>query len=108
MADVLPEFETTDVVGTTDSYVGSVGTTPVLVPSTAGTAIEEVGIRCAVDQPTSTRLEYSFDGTNYFKLKVGEARETELRGGITQIYIRAAGSGITSANYEIEMNRGQL
>lgn len=107
MADAIPEFEIADNVGTTDEFTGSVGTTAILVPGTAGNAIEEIYIRCAVDQPFFTRLEYSYDGINFRRLRVGEAREDEPRGGIRQVWVRAAGLGITSANYEIIMNRGQ-
>jgi hypothetical protein len=108
MADVLPEFESTDVLGTTDTYTGSVGTTAVNVPASAGNHIDELSIRCAVDQITIKRLEFSLDGgTNWFRLRVGEFYTEEPRGSITQIKIRAAGVGVTSVNYEISMNRGQ-
>lgn len=107
MVDPHPEFEQTDTAGSTDEYTSSVGTTAVLVPSTAGNDIEEIGIRCTVDQANNRRLEYSYDGINYKRLRVGEAREDEPRGGIKQVWIRAAGSGVTTVSYEIIMNRGQ-
>lgn len=107
MADLPPEWENSDTAGTTDTFIGSVGTSPTLVPAAAGFAIEEFSIRCAVDQPRNRRLEFSLDGVNYARLKVGEAREEEPRGGtVTQIWIRAAGSGVTTVNYEIFLNRG--
>lgn len=106
MVDALPEFETTDTLGSTDEFTGAVGTTPILIPSTPGNPIEEIGIRCAVDQTFNKRLEYSYDGINYRRLRVGEAREDEPRGGIAQVWIRAAGIAVTSVNYEIVMNRG--
>jgi hypothetical protein len=109
MADLLPEFESSDSHGTTTTFVGSVGTSAVQIPAVATTVIEEFSIRCTVDQPANTRLEFSIDGTNYARLKVGESREEEPRGGIIkQIWIRAAGSGVTTASYEIFLNRGLL
>lgn len=107
MVDAQPEFETSDNVGTTDEFTGTVGVSPIQIPSVAGNDIEEISIRCRVDQPNNRRLEFSFDGVNYFRLKVGEAREEEPRGGIKQVFIRAAGSGASSCLYEIIMNRGQ-
>lgn len=107
MVDAMPEFEQTDQLGSTDEFSSSVGTTAVKVPPTAGNDIEEIGIRCAVDQPPNTRLEYSYDGINYRRLRVGESREDEPRGSIKQVWVRAAGSGITTCKYEIIMNRGQ-
>ena len=106
MTDIRPEMETSDNWGTTELFVGSVGTTPTLVPAVAGFAIEEFSIRCAVDQARKRRLEFSLDGVNYARLKVAETREEEVRGStIKQIWIRAAGSGVTSVNYEIFLNR---
>jgi len=99
--------ETQDDLGTTDSFVASVGTTATNVPASAGENIEELSIRCAVDQPSNRRLEFSLDGgTTFFRLKVGESREEEPRGNLKQIKVRAAGSGVTTVNYEIIMNRG--
>lgn len=107
MVNKRPEFEQIDVVGTTDEFTGSVGTSGVLVPPVAGNDIEEIGIRCAVDQEFNRRLEYSYDGVNYKRLRVGESRDDEPRGGIKQVRVRAAGTGVTTVNYEIIMNRGQ-
>jgi len=107
MSDAAPEFESTDILGTTDSFIGSVGTSSTAIPSVAAGPIEELSIRCAIDQSANKRLEFSLDNTNWARLAVGESREEEPRGGtITQVFIRAAGSGVTSVNYEIFLNRG--
>lgn len=107
MVDIAPEFETTDRLGETLQFSGSVGTAPTNIPSVAGTDIEEFAIRCSIDQPIASRLEFSYDGgTSWARLGVGEAREDEFRGSIKQIKIRAAGP-LTAVNYEIIMNRGQ-
>jgi len=106
MTDSIPQFEITDNVGTTNQYSGTVDQTGISLPTVAGDPIEEVGIRCAIDQAFPSRLEFSYDGgTNWSRLAVGEAREDELRGSITQIKIRAAGT-LTTCKYEVIMNRG--
>lgn len=107
MPDLLPEFDTSDRYGATDEFSGSVGTSSILVPSVAGNRIEELVIRCAVDQANNRRLEWSFDNTNWKRLRVGEWQAFDPRGDLTQIRIRAAGSGVTSVDYEIIMNLGQ-
>lgn len=107
MSNVPAEFEATDKVGTTVLYSASVGTAGAWVPAAAGKYIDELSIRCQVDQPAATRLEFSFDGTVWHRLKVGESREEEPRGTITQVKVRAAGS-LTTAIYEIAINYGRL
>lgn len=104
MSDVPPEFETTDRLGTTDEFVGSVGSFAALVPPTAGELIDEFSIRCRIDQDESRRLEFSFGGTAWFRLKPGESRDEEPRGDIRQVRIRSTSASTVS--YEIVMNRG--
>lgn len=107
MVDNAPEFETTDKLGSTDEFTGLVGSTAILIPPVAGTKIDEISIKAAIDQPAARRLEFSFNGTDWFRLSVGESREEEPRGDIRQVYIRAAGP-LSQVNYEIVMNRGPL
>lgn len=104
MVDRKPEFEITDKLGSTDEYTGTVGTNAILIPPTVGARIDEISIKNRIDQIQATRLEFSFDGVNWFRLCVGESREEEPRGEIRQVFIRATGT--TSAKYEIAMNRG--
>ena len=112
MVDSQAEFESTDKVGTTDEFTGTVNNFGTTIPAVAGNEIDEISIRCRVDQPAATRLEFSFNGIDWFRLKVGESREEEPRKRdksgniIRQVQIRAAGS-LTTAQYEIVMNRGQ-
>ncbi len=106
MPDSIPQFEVTDQLGTTGMYAGTVDQTGISLPSVAGDPIDSVGIRNTIDQPFASRLEYSYDnGTNWCRLAVGEARDQDLRGYVTQIKIRAAGS-LTTCKYEVIMNRG--
>lgn len=106
MTDSIPQFEMTDSLGSTDTYAGTVDATGISLPSVAGNNIDEIGIRCTIDQPFASRLEFSYDGgTTWIRLAASEAREDELRGDIKQIKIRAAGS-LPTCKYEIIMNRG--
>ena len=106
MGDLIPQVEIKDFLGETLQYSGSVNQTGIFLPTVAGNPIDHVSIRNAIDQPFASRLEFSYDGgTNWCKLAVGEARDDELRGGITQIKIRAAGA-LTSCNYEVILARG--
>lgn len=106
MADSLPQFEITDQVGTSEIYSGSVNATGTNIPAVAGDPIDCFAIRCTPDQPQATRLQFSYDGgSNWITLRVSESAEWELRGYITQIKIRSAGT-LATAMYEIMMNRG--
>ena len=108
MSNIRSEFEIQDKEGTTVLYAAAVGVTAIAIPTVAGKFIDELSIRCTVDQATNRRLEFSFDNVVFHRLKVGETREEEPRGTIKQIYIRAAGSGVTSVNYELAINYGRL
>ena len=107
MSNIPAEFEQTDKVGTTVLYSGTVNAAGVWIPAVAGKYIDELSIRCRVDQPAATRLEYSFDNVVFHRLKVGEMREEEPRGDIAQVRLRAAGS-LATAIYEVAINYGRL
>ena len=106
MGDVHPEFEITDSVGTTVLYAGNVGTSSIQIPAVADKDIEELSIKAADDQPSPRRLEFSYDGVTWHRLRRGCSREEEPRGGIKQVHIRAAGTSPT-VDYEIAINYGQ-
>ena len=108
MANIAAEFELTDKIGTTVLYAASVGTTAIAIPTVSNKYIDELSIRCAIDQANNRRLEFSFDNSVFHRLAVGEMREEEPRGTITQVWIRAAGAGVTTVNYEIAINYGRL
>lgn len=95
--------------GTSTPFAAAVGTTAVDVPASAGSVIEHLAIRLASDQSndnSNRRLSFSIDaGTTYFHLKNGEVFVEDIRGSITQIKVKVTGSGVTTANYEIFMNR---
>lgn len=108
MSNVKAEFEMTDKEGTTVLYAGAVGTAGAWIPAVSGKYIDELSIRCAIDQAAARRLEYSFDNVTFHRLSVGEAREEEPRGTITQVRVRAAGAGVTTVDYEVAINYGRL
>ena len=108
MANTKSEFELTDKEGSTVFLAGAVDTTGAWFPTVAGKYIDELGIRCAVDQSNVRRLEYSFDNVTFHRLRVGKWREEEPRGTVTQIRLRAAGVGVTTVNYELSINYGRL
>jgi len=105
---VKAEVEMSDKQGETILYAGAVGTTALQIPTVADKSLDEVSVRCAVDQATNKRLEFSFDNVVFHRLSVGEAREEEPRGDIVKMYIRAAGLGVTTVNYEVAINYGRL
>ena len=107
MSNIPAEFEQTDKVGTTVLYSGTVNAAGVWIPAVAGKYIDELSIRCRVDQPAATRLEYSFDNVTFHRLKVGEMREEEPRGTITQVRLRSSGA-LATAIYEVAINYGRL
>ena len=109
MTDNAPQFEQTDKLGVSESYCGTTDATGITLPASPGAyLIDEIAVRCSIDQPFASRLEFSFDsGTNWHRLAVGEAWAEEPRGNISQIKIRAAGA-LSTAQYEIRVNRGPL
>lgn len=107
MAGPLPEFEQKDTLGSTVLYAGNVTSTPILIPTTPDKDIEELSIKAADDQPRFRRLEFSYDGATWHRLRPGCSREEEPRGHVKQVYLRAAGTSPT-VDYEVAINYGQL
>jgi hypothetical protein len=104
LPDAAPQFDTTDQSGTTTQFSGTVGTSVISLPASAGALIDEVVIQCSTDQLISNRLSVSFDGgTNYTKLVPGQAIYWEPRGQ-TQVKLLGNVAGVL---YEVTMNRGQ-
>lgn len=103
MADVLPQFENKDLVGSTTQFVGTVGTTAILVPTVATFAISECLVRCPNQSPNTRRLLYSFDGgVNFGTLSPGEFIGWSLKGSPLQIQIKGNVAGVL---YEVLVNR---
>lgn len=104
MADLISQFEIVDNAGDTQSFVGTVGTTPILIPGTAGNNINEILVHCPTQSPVSRILYFSFDGTNYHRLATGEALMWAVKGSKKQIYLKASVSGV---DYEVILNTDQ-
>jgi hypothetical protein len=95
--------ETEDLIGTTDQFSGSVGTSNANVPASAGNVIAEALVRCSSDQANSRRLSVSFDGgTTFLVLSPGEFVGWGTKGGLTQIVIKG---NVASVDYEVILNR---
>lgn len=87
--------------GVTQSYIGTVGTTPILVPSVAGKSINQVLVHCPTQSPASRRLYFSFNGVDYHVLSPGESISWPVLGGLKQLYLK---SNAASVSYEVILN----
>jgi hypothetical protein len=99
-----PQFETDDAVGSTDTFTGSVGSTPISVPASAGGDIALVSVKQPMGVPPYNKILYfSLDGgTNWHVLQQGEGAIWPLRGAIKQIQIKGNVAGVA---YEVILNR---
>lgn len=110
MVDLSPEFETTDELGQTRQYSGTVGTTPINIPSSPFRSIDSFLLRCPNQSPTSRRIEFSLNGgVNWMTLGVGEyigwsPRKDSSGNDIVQILIRSNTAGTA---YEAIINFSQ-
>lgn len=101
MADQAPSFETQDVLGTTQHYNGTVGTTPILLPTTAGAKISTFLIRNPMGNGAATTIFVAADGQlTYISVTRGEAfqwspKKTAAGSPITQIRIYASANAST-------------
>ena len=104
MVHSAPQFESSDLLGATDQFSGTVGTASIAVPSVAGNVISEVLIRCATDNiPVTKRLLVSFDlGATWLTLSPGEYIGWGFKDTKTQVTIKGSIAGVS---YEIVMNR---
>ena len=103
MAEVLPQFEQIDNVGSTTQFQGTVGTTAIQIPSVATFDISEILIRCATDNsPVTKRLLWSLDDVTYHTLAPGEFVGWTLKGEQAQVWIKGSVAGVI---YEVLVNR---
>lgn len=107
MGHQSPDFETKDVLGTTQHFNGSVGLVSALVPAIAGNKISNVLIRNPASNGVNDIIYVAFDGgTTYLSLRRGEfaawsPRNNASNSPITQI--RILGS-VAALSYEIIMD----
>lgn len=103
MSNRQPQFEYSDNAGTTTQVSGTVGTTPISIPSPAGNAISQFVIVCKIDQPRSNRLlVYADQGSDPITLRPGGSYSLDLKGSPTQIDIQGNVAGV---EYEAVFNR---
>lgn len=103
MVNQNPQFEMIDNEGSTIQIAGTVGTTPIQVPSVATFDISEILIRCATDNsPITKRLLWSLDNVTYHTLGPGEYVGWTLKGQQTQIWLKGNVAGV---DYEVLVNR---
>jgi hypothetical protein len=95
-------IETVNTKGLTSHFNGTVGTTAVDIPSSAGGIIQSVLID-NINTDSTKSLEVSFDGgTTYKTITSASTLSYTIKGGLTQIKLRGA---VASCDYEILMNR---
>jgi len=88
-------------LGKTSVFTGSTNIGQIAsIPESAGQPIQQLSIRCAIDQQNTHRLQFSIDGQiNWIKLAPGEAFSIAPRGEIRQIHLD--GGGTHSVSYEV-------
>jgi len=103
MADVAEEFESTDKLGTTEQFDGTVGVAPITIPAIAGTSISEFIIQCPFDQSDTNTLKVSINGgANYLTLQPAGFWGWTPKGGVKQLTILGNVAGV---KYEIVLNK---
>lgn len=106
MVDLPPQQEIVDSKGSSIPYVGTVGITAISLPSSAGSRINSMFIRCPNQTPTTRRLSYSIDsGVTFLVLSPGESIMWPLKGSIPQVDIKG---NVANVSYEIILNFDQL
>lgn len=102
MADSPPRHETADNQGSTTQNSGTVGTTPVNIPSVAGGPISEFLIQCPENQDVDNRLLVSIDAVNFLTLyPSGHWGWTPKGQSVTQLTVKGNQAGV---DYEIVYN----
>jgi hypothetical protein len=101
MSDVpIGEFE--QDFGSTTQYSGTVGTSPINIPTVAADPIVTCFIRCPAQTPATNRLLFSIDGGSIFHtLSPGEFIIWSPKGNQKQIKIKGNAASIS---YEVTLN----
>lgn len=97
MTDSVPQFEVTDIEGTTIHFGGpSTVTTAINIPTVAGGVISEFLIMAdPSNNPSSAKIEVSFDGgTSWYPLFNGGVLTWTPKGRLTQLKLKASGVGL--------------
>jgi len=104
MVDQAPQWESTDQLGKTIHYAGTVGVVSALIPAVAVGKISSVLVRNPNRNASAKKLDVAFDGgTTYLRLDPGEfagwsPKNNASNTPITQIRIIGVVAGV---EYEI-------
>ena len=103
MANIAPQFETEDISGNTLHDNGTVGATPVLVPSSPSGVITEILIENLPTNSATKKLLISFDGGTKYKTLGGPGTSYiwSPKGGLQQVYIKG---NVSNVAYEAVIN----
>lgn len=97
MADILPQFETSDNDGSTTAFSGTATTTPADIPAVADKVISGF-----VFQVDGENVEISADGgTTYFKVPKKGTGSKDIKGNITQLKVRTS-TGTTDYSFWVD------
>lgn len=90
------QFETQDLEGTQTTFVGTVGTSLVAVPSVAGNKIQRFTVVSDFGNNVTSEIEVYLDGGTNAIGKVGPSGclECDVRGTQTQIHLKANEAGV--------------
>jgi len=94
--------ETVNTDGSTDHYNGTVGTTAIDLPGSAGTIIQSILID-NINSASNKSLFISFDGGTTFKtITVGSTFSWTVKGNLKQVKLKGSVAG---CDYEALINR---
>ena len=103
MADIPEEFESTDTLGTSEQFDGTVGTTPINLPGSAGELISEFIVQCPFDQDDTNSLKVSLNGgASYLTLQPAGFWAWTPKGNVTQLTLLGNVAGV---KYEVVINK---
>jgi hypothetical protein len=104
MLDESPTFESTDLEGASTHFNGTVGTSPIAIPSsTSGTPIAEVLIHNPPSNAHGKLVLISLDGgAGYMTIENKTYIGWSAKGSIKQVFLKGSTSGV---NYELVLNR---
>ena len=95
MADISPQVETQDNLGSTVHDNGTVGTSLAQIPTSNTKVIADLNIECMESNVDAARLLVSFDGgTNFKTLLPGDNLSWTFRGDAIEIDIKGNQAGV--------------
>lgn len=104
MTDSSPQFEGSDVLGTSTGFPGTVGTSWTAVPASPGTPIQSYVLICSSEQAASRELYVSYDAGTTIAATIypGGVIDDKILGRPTQFHIKGSVAGVI---YELILHR---